>query len=105
VESQEFLRVYSLLRPVHTPRNPADDKNAAFAATFSDIHRKERIEIAFERPSTNYPLKMQSLQKSKNFHAKTQSRKGTAKKSFAGSLRLRGFACALIFFLVPARPS
>jgi len=35
--------------------------------------------------------------KSKNFHAKTQSRKGTAKKSFAGSLRLRVFACAFDF--------
>jgi len=44
------------------------------------------------------PFKVQSLQKkSKNFHAKTQSRKGTAKKSFAGSLRLRVFACAFDF--------
>jgi len=37
-------------------------------------------------------LQVQSLQKNKNFHAKTQSRKGTAKKNFADSLRLRAFA-------------
>jgi hypothetical protein len=36
-ESQEFLRVYLLLKPVHAPQNPARDKRAVFAVTFSDI--------------------------------------------------------------------
>jgi hypothetical protein len=40
---------------------------------------------------------VQSLQKSKNFHAKTQSRKGTAKLFFAAPLRFRVFACAFDF--------
>jgi hypothetical protein len=36
--------------------------------------------------------RLRPTDKSKSFHAETQRRKGFAKKSFAGSLRLNDFA-------------